>query len=77
MPLREPGVQHVPPGIHENYNSFSSGNSITEKAKEIITEGPGGGKGYKDRFAVFNLAARSAAEGTGGSPYLKCETCYD
>jgi hypothetical protein len=30
--------------------------------------GPGGGKGYEDRFAVFNLTARSAVEGTGGSP---------
>jgi len=39
-------IQHVPPGTQENYNSFSSGNSITEKAKEIIQpEGPGGGKG--------------------------------
>jgi hypothetical protein len=38
--------QHVPPGTQENYNSFSSENSITEKAKEIIQpEGPGGGKG--------------------------------
>ena len=39
-------IQHVPPGTQENYNSFSSGNSIIEKAKEIIQpEGPGGGKG--------------------------------
>jgi hypothetical protein len=38
--------QHVPPGTQENYNSFSSENSITEKAKEIIQpEGPGGGIG--------------------------------
>jgi len=44
--LYEPHKQHVPPGTQENYNSFSSGNSITKKAKEIIQpEGPGGGKG--------------------------------
>jgi hypothetical protein len=27
----------------------------------FLPEGPGGGKGYKDRFAVFNLAALRAA----------------
>ena len=36
-----PDSQHVPPGTQENYNSFSSGNSITEKAKEIIRAGRG------------------------------------
>jgi hypothetical protein len=34
-------IQHVPPGTQENYNSFSSENSITEKAKEIIRAGRG------------------------------------
>jgi hypothetical protein len=40
------GLQQYPPGIQENYNSFSSRNPITEKGKEFeYPEGAGGGKG--------------------------------
>ena len=35
---------------------------------QFLPEGPGGGKGYKDREAVFNLTALRTVEGTGGSP---------
>jgi hypothetical protein len=51
--------------------NFFIENFIIVNGQGQLSEGPGGGKGYKDRFAVFNLTARSAVEGTGGSPYLK------
>jgi len=39
-------LQQYPPGTQENYNRFSSKNSITEKGKESeYPEGAGGGKG--------------------------------
>jgi hypothetical protein len=38
--------QHYPPGTHENYNSFLSGNLMMGKGKELeFPEGWGGGKG--------------------------------
>ena len=38
--------QHYPPGTHENYNSFSSGNLIMGKSKELeFSEGRGGCQG--------------------------------
>jgi len=57
------GFQQYPPGTQENYNRFSSGNPITEKGKELeYPEGAGGGKGYEDREAVFNLTAKPLRE---------------
>jgi len=55
--------QEYPPETQENYNSFSSGNPITEKGNESeYPEGAGGGKGYEDREAVFNLTAKPLRE---------------
>ena len=45
-------------GTQENYNSFSSGNSIIEKAKEIIQpEGPGGGTAIESCYFEFHDVA--------------------
>jgi hypothetical protein len=55
--------QHVPPETQENYNSFSSGNSITEKAKEIIQ--PGGGKGEPGIPPKFKPTKELPEDSTG------------
>ena len=54
-------------GTQEKYNSFSSRTPITEKGKELECRRGGRGKGYEDRFAVFNLTALRAVEGTAVS----------
>ena len=61
--------QHVPPGIQENYNSFSSENPITEKGKELeFPEGAGGGKGYRGHEVASTLRREAPLREPGVPP---------
>ena len=64
-------AQHIPPETQGNYNNFLSGNSITEKAKEIIQpEGPGGGKGYRGHEVASTLRREASFREPGVPPKL-------
>ena len=56
-------------GNPEFFYAFFIEKFITVNGYGLLhPEGPGGGKGYEDREAVFNLTSQSDVEGTGGSP---------
>ena len=59
--------QHVPPGTQDFSREFFIEKFITVNAQGNLSEGPGGGKGYEDRFAVLNLTALRVVWETGSS----------
>jgi len=57
------------PGTQENYNSFSPGNPITKKGKEL--EYRRGERGLEATMWPLTLTTLRVIEGTGGSPCYK------
>ena len=54
-------------GNPEFFREFFIEKFITVNAQGNLSEGPGGGKGYEDRFAVLNLTALRVVWETGSS----------
>jgi hypothetical protein len=62
-------IQQYSPGTQENYNSFSSKNSITKKDKELeYPEGTGGGKGYRGHEVASTLRREAPLRVCEASP---------